>query len=68
MRPIGAQQEQEELEQKPNGQKLKALLRANDADSSRPVSSKGGSLVERVMKRHGFTREEALQEIEKFGG
>ena len=25
-------------------------------------------LVERVMERHGFTRDEALEEIEKFGG
>ena len=47
---------------------LKGFLQENAQDSSKRTSSSPRDLVELVMQRHGFTREEAEEEIEKFGG
>jgi len=47
---------------------LKAFLQENEQNPSKGTFSLPNDLVDAVMKEYGFTREEAEEEIEKFGG
>ena len=40
----------------------------SDREPRRGASSLPGGLVGKVMKKYGFSREEAEEEIKKFGG
>ena len=68
-----------EEEKEQHRQLLKGFLKENEDGSSSGTSSpRNGSdsfdpkrprdIVEKVMAKHGFTREEAIEEIEAFGG
>ena len=72
-----AKETEEEKEQ--HRQLLKGFLKENEEGSSRGTSSpsnisntseprRAKGLVEDVMETYGFTREEAIEEIERFGG
>ncbi len=68
-----------EEEKEQHRQLLKGFLKENEKGSSSGTSSpRNGSdsfdpkrprdIVEKVMAKHGFTREKAIEEIEAFGG
>jgi len=68
-----------EEEKEHHRQLLKGFLKENEEGSSRGISSpsnisntseprRAKGLVEDVMETYGFTREEAIEEIERFGG
>jgi len=72
-----AKETEEEKEQ--HRQLLRGFLKENEENSSRDGSSpnngsntseprRAKGLVEDVMETYGFTREEAIEEIERFGG
>jgi hypothetical protein len=76
MQPRSAQEEQDEILRNPL-KKLasKAELRAvmeenakNGLGSSSVGSSKKTDIVAKVMEKHGFTEEQALEEIRLWGG
>jgi len=46
---------------------LKAFLQENEQNPSKGTFSLPNDLVDAVMKEYRFTREEAEEEIEKFG-
>ena len=68
MRPLDAQQEfdQEKVSPDVTKEQVEALMQENAATSSKTPSDI--TLVDRVMQRHGLTREEAHREIQAFGG
>ena len=76
---IERMEKETEEEKEHHRQLLKGFLKENEKSSSSGTSSpRNGSdsfdpkrprdIVEKVMAKHGFTREKAIEEIEAFGG
>ena len=76
---IERMEKETEEEKEHHRQLLKGFLKENEKSSSSGTSSpnnisntseprRAKGLVEDVMETYGFTREEAIEEIERFGG
>ncbi len=50
-----------------NVQMAKNLIKKNEATSSNDNASPPSDIVEAVMRKHGFSRSQAEEQLEKFG-